>query len=274
MSRSRSLPHVAALATLAATLLVTAACSDTPTGPTGSDIIVQRERGIIVQRGARPDTVAAATSADAIGGTVIPLAGTTAIARVVRPDGTPLGGTMMRFEAGGENHFVTDGDARDEDTRPGHFRVRLPLAFSYSANVAVVPDPYTGYGPARTMGAGATTTDFGTFTVHLRPSLNIYLAGQGGITKGGTKFTITGVANYIQVVVDGGLNDLNPATAWVKLRVPGPGTYKICETVPPSVFQFMKPACQTWEAKLGQEDWTQYSHEAVPIFIGVPLLTP
>jgi uncharacterized repeat protein (TIGR01451 family) len=71
-----------------------------------------------------------------------------------------------------------------------------------------------------------------------------------GALLGGATFTVAGdptpgsVATLL-TVVDNGAGDSNPAAGIIDIDPAKPGTYTICETVPPTGYDLASPACQT-----------------------------
>ncbi len=70
-----------------------------------------------------------------------------------------------------------------------------------------------------------------------------------GALLGGATFTVEGdptpgSAASILTVVDNGTGDSNPAAGIIDIDPAKPGTYKICETVPPTGYNLASPACQ------------------------------
>lgn len=77
-----------------------------------------------------------------------------------------------------------------------------------------------------------------------------HAGSDNGALLGGATFTVAGdptpgsAANLL-TVVDNGTGDSNPAAGIIDIDPAKPGTYTICETVPPAGYNLASPACQT-----------------------------
>ena len=180
------------------------------------------------------------------------------------------GSVMIKDSLGAVIMSITDNDATDENPTAGKFQVTLPAPGKYSQCVLMPPPNYV-FPPNQIFFCQSFTAyvnggnHIGPWTVS--PLGSVYWSVIDGFYPpnntpgyvGPSTFKITkSDLTFTADVVDQGANDLDGMVGRVYAKLPGPGTYTICETVAVPNHYLANPACRTVDVVLGVPKWADF----------------
>ena len=147
-----------------------------------------------------------------------------------------LGSSYNVIEPIGDTINVVDNGKFDSDPTAGTIKLSKFLAGKYTACPLTAPN---GYALPQTL-CITTTVASGSgagigFLAYLAPSLFWDVRStQLDVIKGGT-YSVSTKRGLVKLTVeDNGANDLDPTVGRVAVKIPGPGTFSVCETTPPT----------------------------------------
>jgi uncharacterized surface anchored protein len=166
--------------------------------------------------------------------------------------------------------LFADNSPTDSDPAVGKVELKVAVEGSYKLCEETLPAGYV-FPPAQQVfclpfkAKHGAITQWGNFAIY--PIASAYWQVTDGTIDinnffnliGPSTFKVTSAAGLGSFdVVDNGVNDIDPALGKIAVKLPVPGWYEICETVPPVNHWNASPSCKRIEAVTGVPAWAEW----------------
>ena len=162
---------------------------------------------------------------------------------------------------------VIDNGITDEDNTPGTMRVTLPAAGKYKVCKLIAPAGWLFPSWVPTCEQKTLSNDMSlSMQALVVPPYSVTWSVvaalfplQSPIWLGGAKFTITKIdGSAVATLTDNDATDRQKLDGIFYVKLPGPGSYVICQTAPIPGHYMVNPACHTVTAEFGKVTWNDY----------------